>query len=65
MKNFWIEALIESVIFALCCAGLTALIHLFMGNRMSSEEVFISLPLLAIGWFIWKVIKLNIDKKKQ
>ena len=66
MKKFIIGAAIQSFVFSLCVTGLTALISLFMNDRMNNDEILLTLLLTFIGWFVWTIIDTYIlDKKKQ
>ncbi|MBR5844311.1 MAG: hypothetical protein IKY75_07005 [Bacteroidaceae bacterium] len=65
MKKFFIRASIESFVFALCTTGLTALGYRFMGDKLTTPEVLVSLAATFTGWFVWTVIETYIiDKKK-
>ena len=65
MKKFIIRAIIESFVFSLCTTGLMALGYRFMGDKLTTPEVLISLAATFSGWFIWTVIETYIiDKKK-
>ena len=65
MKKFIIGAAIQSFVFSLCVTGLTALISLFMNDRMNNDEILLTLLLTFVGWFVWTIIDTYIlDKKK-
>lgn len=64
MKKFLTIALAESFVFSLCFTGITALLRYFVNDRMTNEEVLLSLPLAFVGWFIWQIIRFYILKKK-
>ena len=65
MKKFIIRTIIESVIFALCTTGLTALGYRFMGDKLTTPEVLINLAGTFTGWFIYSIIDTYILKKKK
>jgi len=65
MRKFIIRATIESVVFALCTTGLTALGYRFMGDKLTTPEVLLSLALTFAGWFIWTIIDTYILNKKK
>ena len=65
MRKFIIRATIESVVFALCTTGLTALGYRFMGEKLTTPEVLLSLALTFAGWFIWTIIDTYILNKKK
>ena len=65
MKKFIIRATIESFVFALCTTGLTALGYRFMGDKLTTPEVFLSLASTFSGWFIYTIIDTYILKKKK
>ena len=65
MKKFLIRASIESFVFALCTTGLTALGYRFMGDKLTTPEVFVGLASTFSGWFIYTVIDTYILNKKK
>lgn len=65
MRKFIIRATIESVVFALCTTGLTALGYRFTGDKLSTPEVLLSLAITFAGWFIWTIIDTYILNKKK
>lgn len=65
MRKFVIRAIIESVVFSLCTTGLMALGYRFMGDKLTTPEVLISLAATFSGWFIYTVIDTYILNKKK
>lgn len=65
MKKFIIGATIQSAIFSLCMSGLIALFYFFTGDRMTNEEVLLTLLIGFVGWFIWTIIDTYIIDKKE
>ena len=64
MRKFIIRAVVESFVFALCTTGLMALGYRFMGDKLSTPEVLVSLAATLSGWFIWTVIDTYVLKNK-
>lgn len=66
MKKKIIQALFESILFALLSTGLTALLHYcFEDKTMTAEEVGLSIILLFAGWLIWTYIRNQIINRKK
>ena len=65
IKKFIIRATIESVVFSLCTTGLMALGYRFMGDKLTTPEVLVSLAATFTGWFIYTVIDTYILNKKK
>ena len=64
MRKFIIRAFVESFVFALCTTGLMALGYRFMGDKLTTPEVLVSLAATFSGWFIWTVIDTYVLKNK-